>query len=326
MDPLTQDKERTMLLDIRNGAPVSLESALLVLSGLQTDRGVLSYQHKIDDIFSRFQKKCDITGPSGLSRPPAYLHGPIAECLFKYLWTSKPKRFGDHFLLADVVDAQLDPDVHRTVGTCVGLTSLYSVLGLRAGLNLSLLVNSDHLLGRIRVGGQTIDVDHTDPQGFDCVVGESFREFALLTLTANVLNSRGLRDEKEGEFAAAGEDYDKAVLVNPEYANARNNRGNIRFRENDLEAAVADYTGAIRLNPAFREAWCNRGMANQRLGRRDEARRDYDMAVNADPDYEDARECLRLLDQIEQGAPQAPCRAASPRKSAAKGMACSLLF
>jgi tetratricopeptide (TPR) repeat protein len=291
------DHEEALVRDIQEGRPVSLERALLVLSGLRREEEILSYQEKIDDIFSRFVRKCDrIIGihPSGT---PSYLHRSIAQCLFEYFWNSKPRRFGEYFLLADVVDAQLDPDVHRPVGTCVGLTSLYSVIGVRAGLQLSLLVSSDHLLSRLRVGPQAIDMDHTDPQGFGAGSADGFREAALLTLTANVLNSRGLRSEAGGRFPAAWRDYDQAVTVDPEYANAYNNRGNMRFRAGDLEGAVADYTEALRLNPRFCEAYCHRGMARHRLGHHDAARRDYRAALGLNADYGDARRCLQLLDE-----------------------------
>ena len=251
MSMQTSDHEEQILNTIKNGTAVSLERALLVLSGLKTKEGFRSYQLKIDDIYGRFLKKCDNKSLSDQSRLPSYLQRPIAKCLFEYLWSSKPKRFGESFLLADVVDAQLNSDVNHLVGTCVGLTSLYSILGLRAGLNLSLLGALDHLLTRLRVGQQTIDIDHTDPQGFDCRNGKGFREFPLLTLTANVLNSRGLRNERGGNFVAAKADYQKAILVNPEYANAHNNRGNMRFWDEDIEGAIADYTEAIQLAPEF---------------------------------------------------------------------------
>ena len=295
----TLDHEEQILNTIKNGTAVSLERALLALSGLKTDEEFRSYQLKIDDIYGRFLKKCDNKSLSEHSRLPSYLHRPIAKCLFEYLWSSKPKRYGESFLLTDVVDAQINSDVHHLVGTCVGLTSLYSILGLRAGLNLSLLGALDHLLTRLRVERQTIDIDHTDPQGFDCRNGKGFREFPLLTLTANVLNSRGLRNERGGKFVAAKADYQKAILVNPEYANAHNNRGNMRFWDGDMVGAIADYAEAIRLAPSFCEAYCNRGMAKQRLGRYDEAQQDYNMALSTNFEYSDARKCLQSLEDLE---------------------------
>ena len=293
------DHEEQILNTIKNGTDVSLERALLVLSGLQTAQEFRSYQLKIDDIYGRFLKKCDNKSLSEQSRLPSYLHRAIAKCLFEYLWTSKPKRYGESFLLTDVVDAQINSDVHHSVGTCVGLTSLYCVLGLRAGLDLSVLGALDHLLTRLRVGQQTIDIDHTDPQGFDCRNGKGFREFPPLALIAIVLNSRGLRNESGGKFVAAKADYQNAILVLPEYANAHNNRGNMRFWDGDTEGAIADYTEAIRLAPNFCEAYCNRGMAQQRLGYYDEARQDYKMALSMNFEYRDARRCLQALDEIE---------------------------
>jgi tetratricopeptide (TPR) repeat protein len=293
------DHEETLLRDVKHGTPDSIERALLVLSGLKTEAEIRSYQHKIDDIFGRFLNKCNCQYLLEQSGAPLYLHRSLAKCLFEYLWNSKPKRFGESFLLAEVVDAQLDSNVNRLVGTCVGLTSLYSVLGLRAGLNLSLLVALDHLLSRLRVGQQTIDMDHTDPQGFACRNGDGFREFPLWTLTANVLNSRGLKNEASGQFAAAKADYQKAILANAKYANAYNNRGNMRFWDEEIEAAIADYSEAIRLHPGFCEAYCNRGMAEHRLGRYAEARQDYNMAMSTNSAYSDARRCLQVLDDIE---------------------------
>jgi len=301
----TLDHEETILRDINGGTPVPLERALLVLSGLKTDKAIRSYQHRIDTIFDLFMRKYNNKSISEQSKPPSYLHRSIAKSLFEYLWNSKPKRFGEHFLLTDVIDAQLNSDVNCLVGTCVGLTSLYSVLGLRAGLDLSLLVDLNHVLSRLRVGQQAIDIDHTDPQGFDCRNCENFRESPLLTLTANVLNSRGLMNEVNGNLVTAKADYDKAILINPKYANAFNNRGNMRFRDEDIEGAVADYSEAIRLNPCFCEAYCNRGMARHRLGRYVEARQDYNKAVSTNLDYSDAHKCLQLLDDIEHGKPLA---------------------
>jgi tetratricopeptide (TPR) repeat protein len=293
------DHEREALRELIGRKAHWLERTLLVLAGLGTENDILSYRFKLDDLFRGFLGKYGDMRLLERARPPAYLHREIAKRLFEYLWNSKPKRFGEHFLLTDVIDAQINPDVHRSVGTCVGLTSLFSVLGLRGGLNLSLLVSSDHVMNRLTVGERTIDMDHTDPQGFDCRQARGFRELPLPTLAAHVLNNRGLTKERIGNRPAARSDYEKALRVQPEYANACNNRGNMKFSDGDLAGAIADYTEAIRLQPGFMEAYCNRGMARHRLGRLDEARDDYEMALSMSPEYGDARRCLQVLDDIE---------------------------
>ncbi len=295
--------EAAIVRHIADGTSVHLETALLVLAGLETPEAIRSYESKIDTIFSRYLSKDNNRRYLDQSRPPSYLHRAIAKSLFEYLWNSKPKRFGEHFLLTHVVDAQLNTSLDLAVGTCIGLTSLYSVLGLRLGLNLSLLMNLDHVRSRLRVGHQVVDIDHTDPQGFDATNPDGFREFPLLTLLANVLNSRGLQNESNNQLRAARTDYEKAVLVNPEYANAYNNRGSMKFRDADLTGAIADYTEAIRHHPHFCEAYCNRGMAYHKLGRYNEARLDYRMAMATNPDYQDARTCLQLLEAVDRPKP-----------------------
>ena len=292
------EQEEQLIKDICGGIPVSLEMALLVLSGLSTDDEIRSYQGKLDSIFARFLGKCSERKLTLQPKLPLYHHREAARILFDYLWTSKPRRFGRNFLLTRVIDAQLDPAIEVSVGTCVGLTALYSLLGLRVGLNLTLLINSDHLLNRLRVGEETIDIDHTDPQGFAQANGKDFAELPLLMITASVLNSRGLDHEQNGRIAVALSDYDKAIRVYPEYANAYNNRGNMKLRLGDVDGAIADYTEAIRLNPGFFEALCNRGMAWQQRGRCDEARSDYQASLTLNKDYADARRCLQTLEEM----------------------------
>lgn len=293
------DPEHRLLQQLRDGSIRVLERALLELSGLKTLSDLSAYRLKIGVLFSRFLDRHDHGWFLGQRRPPGYLHREIAQSLFEYLWTSKPRRFGEHFLLADVVDAQMSPDPHLPVGTCVGLTSLFSVLALRGGLHLSLLASPEHLMSRLRVGEEVIDMDHTDPQGFDCRGASGMREYSLPLLTASVLNCRGLKQEASGSRSAARSDYEKALWVHPDYANGWNNRGNMKFWEGDMAGAIEDYTEAVRLEPCFAEAYCNRGMTRQRMGRHAEARRDYLAALRVKPEYPDARQCLDSLDRFD---------------------------
>jgi tetratricopeptide (TPR) repeat protein len=173
------------------------------------------------------------------------------------------------------------------------------------------------MLSRLRVGQETLDMDHTDPQGFDCRSSSDFRELPLWTLAANVLNSRGLRHETSGRFLEARADYERAIEISPGYANAYNNRGNMKLRGDDPQGAIADYTEAIRLHPTFAEAHCNRGMAWQKLGRFREARDDYTRALSLDSGYGDASRRLALLGDIEFREPAVS--RTSRRQSASHG-------
>lgn len=287
--PVSEHEDQVLEALLRDPAPALFERALLVLAGLASDQEIQAYQNKIDRVYRYFLDKCKRHQPVAAGPLPLYRHLSVARCLFEHLWNSKPQRFGDRYQLTEVIDAQLHADLRRPVGNCVGLTALYSVLGLRIGLNLSVLATSAHVLSRLRIGHRTIDLEHTDPDGFDCRVGAEFVEFPVSLLSAHVLNSRGLNREKEGRFAAAGADFCKAIRINPDYANAFNNRGNVRGREGDLAGAIADYTEAIRLNPLIYEAYCNRGIARMRIGKTREAQADFRATLAIHPDYGDAR-------------------------------------
>lgn len=214
----------------------------------------------------------------------------MAMWLFEYLWNTKPRRCNSNFLLTDVVDAQLSSDIHQKVGSCVGLTSLYTVLGLRERLNLTILVSGSHMVNRLRIdSSDCCNIDNTDPLGFDCSIEEDeFVEYPPVKLVANVLNSRGMARERADHFEKAREDYEKAIEVNPDYANALNNRGNIKSKQGDYVGAIEDYNRAIGMNALFVEAHCNRGIARENLGDLTGAIQDFSRAIELDSEYGDA--------------------------------------
>jgi tetratricopeptide (TPR) repeat protein len=284
------DLENKLIQDIKAGNSVSLERGLLIISGLQTEGEIETYTQKLDQIYHGFIERVASKSPLSLESTRTYMKRSTAEWLFEYLWSTKPKRCNGNFLLTDVVDAQLNPDIHQTVGSCVGLTSLYTVLGLREGLNLSILVSGNHIVNLLRIdSAHSCNIDNTDPLGFDCQMKEEeFLEYPPVKLIANVLNSRGMVWERADNLKKAGEDYEKAIEVNPDYANAFNNRGNIKSKQGDYVGAIEDYGRAIGLNGLFFEAHCNRGIAKENLGDFSGALEDFDRAIELNSEYGDA--------------------------------------
>jgi tetratricopeptide (TPR) repeat protein len=282
------DLEKKLIQDIKAGNSVSLERGLLIISGLKTEGEIRTYTQKLDQIYDGFIEKLTSKSPVSLATLREYLVASLAQSLFEYLWNTKPRRCDGNFLLTDVIDAQLDPDVNKKVGSCVGLTALFTVLGLREGLNLTILVSDSHIVNRLRVDDTLYTVDNTDPLGFDYDLDEKdFLEYPSIMLLANVLNSRGLAQETVKNFAQAKADYNKAIEINPEYANAYNNRGNIKAEQADYKGAIQDYSRAIELNEQFVEAYCNRGIARENLGNHSEAVEDFDRAIALNSDYID---------------------------------------
>lgn len=281
--------EEKLIQDVKEGKDVSLERGLLIISGLKTEGEIRTYTQKLDQIYGGFIEKLTSKSPVSLSTLREYMTASLAQSLFEYLWNTKPRRCDGNFLLTDVIDAQLDPDVNRKVGSCVGLTALFTVLGLREGLNLTILVSDSHIVNRLRVDDTLYTVDNTDPLGFDYNLDvEHFLEYPSIFLLAHLLNSRGMAQESLENFEQAKADYNNAIEINPEYANAYNNRGNIKAKQADYKGAIKDYNRAVQLSPQLVEAYCNRGLAKESLGDHYQALEDFDRAVELDSEYVDA--------------------------------------
>ncbi len=282
--------EEKLIQDIKAGNSVSLERTLLIISGLQTEGEIETYSQKLDQIYNGFIERLTTKSPLSLSSTRKHMKRTMAKWLFEHLWNTKPRRCNSNFLLTDVIDAQLSPEVNQKVGSCVGLTSLYTVLGLREGLNLTILISDSHILNRLRIDStDCCDIDNTDPLGFDCSVKEEeFLEYPPIKLVANVLNSRGMAWERADNLEKAREDYEKAIEVNPDYANAYNNRGNTKSKQKDYDGAMADYKRAINLSGQLVEAHFNSGIARENLGDLTGAVEDFDRAIELDSEYGDA--------------------------------------
>jgi len=283
------DFEEKLIQDVKAGKDVSLERGLFIISGLKTEEEIEAYTRKLDQIHDELIAKLTSKSPLSLSTLRKYMARTMAKSLFEYLWNTKPKRCNGNFLLTDVIEAQLNTDVHQKVGSCVGLTGLYTVLGLREGLDLTILVSDSHIVNRLRVDDTIFNIDNTDSLGFDCNLHEQdYMEYPATMFLANVLNSRGMAQEIVGNFEGAAEDYNKAIEINETYANAYNNRGNMQARQQAYAEAIKDYDRAIELNSRFVEAYCNRGIAKESLGDYDGAIKDFDKAIETNTKYADA--------------------------------------
>jgi tetratricopeptide (TPR) repeat protein len=280
--------EEKLIQEVKDGRDVSLERGLLIISGLKTEGEMRAYTQKLDQIYHGFLEKLTSKSPVSLATWREYMAASLAKALFEYLWNTKPRRCDGNFLLTDVIEAQLDPEVNRKVGSCVGLTALFTVLGLREDLNLTILVSDSHMVNRLRADDTIYNIDNTDPLGFDYDLEEKdFLEYPSILLLANVLNSRGMAQEIRDNFEQAKADYSKAIEINPEYGNAYNNRGNIKAKQADYIGAIKDYNRAIELNSQFVEAYCNRGIAKENLGDHSKALEDFDRAIELNSEYID---------------------------------------
>ncbi|MEK6863531.1 MAG: tetratricopeptide repeat protein [Nanoarchaeota archaeon] len=269
--------EDKIIAEFKDGK-ASVERTLLAVSGLETEEAIYSYQRKLDFIQKDFERSC----------PERAGNYQTAKSLFDYLWETKPKRYNGDFLLAKVIDNQLDEDKDKTVGNCVGLTSLYSVLGRRLDLDMAVLASYEHFLTIFYDGERAIAVENVKRSGFDDVDAlfkPEFRVGRLSLLVAETLNSRGYHKEDSGDLQGALADYNTAIGLEPDNAVIINNRGVIKYTSKDFNGALADYNLAIELKPDVAFAFNNRGNVKSNLGDFEGAIADYNKAIELDPDY-----------------------------------------
>ena len=97
-------------------------------------------------------------------------------------------------------------------------------------------------------------------------------------------NNRGDAYVAQGNFAAAINDYDQAISLNPDFARPFNNRGFAYLKKGDSDRALKDFDQAIKLKPDYGRAFANRAEAYQLRHDYQSAARDYDAAIRLHPE------------------------------------------
>ena len=98
-------------------------------------------------------------------------------------------------------------------------------------------------------------------------------------------NNRGVALKNMNRMQEAIQDFDRAIVLNPEYPLAYNNRGVTLKKMGMLREAIEDFDRAIDLNPSYYKAYDYRGSAYSKIGRLDKAIEDFDKAISLNPAY-----------------------------------------
>jgi tetratricopeptide (TPR) repeat protein len=93
-------------------------------------------------------------------------------------------------------------------------------------------------------------------------------------------------DAKQYQQAIA--DYDRAIILDPQYAIAYYARGRGYFAISEQKKAIADYDNAIQLDPQYTDAYYARGNTYYILWKYQQAIADYDSAIYLNPQLTDA--------------------------------------
>lgn len=88
-----------------------------------------------------------------------------------------------------------------------------------------------------------------------------------------------------GDTTRAIEEFDRAILLDPDYANIYLDRGSAYYKEMKTGEAIVDFSRAIDLNPEHVGALVSRAIAFSDLGEIIKAAGDVERALRADPSY-----------------------------------------
>jgi len=97
---------------------------------------------------------------------------------------------------------------------------------------------------------------------------------------------------QKGQLDEAVAQYQKALVIYPNYPEARNNLGNALLQNGQVDDAVAQYQKALEIKPNNAGARNNLGVALLHRGQLDEAVAQFQKALEINPSHADARDNL----------------------------------
>lgn len=122
--------------------------------------------------------------------------------------------------------------------------------------------------------------------------------------TEKQLVKQGNEAYAQKDYAAAADNYEKALKLKSDMPEASFNKGNAKYKAGKKDDAIAAYDEAIRLleNPIEKSnAWYNKGVVLQNNQKIPECIEAYKQALKLDPKNEDARQNLqKALQQQKQ--------------------------
>ena len=206
-----------------NSEIFNLEFEALRASGAEANR-IEYYRRQLDVLKFSLMRQINLSdNPFARSRQ-----------VFEWLWRQKPQRYKRNgpYKLHDVINNQINKDT-PVVGNCLGLTVLYNCLLMRLDINAEALYLENafdvgpHVLSLLVINNDKVDIENVFPNGFDYrdhLHNTSRRRWGDKELVADIYLRSGNECFEKEKPDEALENYDKSIILNPEYETAHLNR------------------------------------------------------------------------------------------------------
>jgi len=106
--------------------------------------------------------------------------------------------------------------------------------------------------------------------------------------TAEDYYNKGISKFNIKDYKGAISEFNKTIILNPNYADAYINRGIAKKKTLDYTGAITDYNKAIQLNPNNSDYFYNRGIAKYNLEDYNGSISDFNKAIDLNSDNSDA--------------------------------------
>ncbi|HII16172.1 MAG TPA: hypothetical protein HA362_07745 [Nanoarchaeota archaeon] len=271
------------------------ERSLLILSGCNTEDKVKTYRGHISRIDAMFKEHLRLSGLEGSEDEKKKLYA-----LHRFVWRRKPARHyalarlgeflsgfalwekgngkykKDIRQLAEVVDNYIAGKVQ--VGNCLGLTALETVLALRNGLDVGVVLSNKHIQPFAPEEGYAIE--STNLYGFGVGIPKKGKKCGLSALVASAASSRAhdcsiqdkalyedIRDFADPEYSGFYRDKKRENRSMQEItADNYYNKGLLLSEMGWQRKAIESFTKAIELDGKHFAAFTERGKAKYGLG------------------------------------------------------------
>ncbi len=123
------------------------------------------------------------------------------------------------------------------------------------------------------------------PEGEEDYGGVDFDEDEESLTDSRTYYHRGNDCYEKNDFDRAIENYNMAIVLNPNFSEAYFNRGLAYYNKKNYEKAISDYNKSAELDPRNPVIYNNRGDAFYRKQEFENAILDYDKAISLNPNY-----------------------------------------